>query len=85
MINQLLGMIQPLMATAAAEGAHGGGESAGAPELPNIITMLSHQYRDVPFIAFLHHWENVIFAFTVAIGLSVLSYAATKNKSLLPG
>ena len=81
MINQLLGMITPLMATAAADGA----EPTGAPELPNIITMLSHQYHGHPFIDFMHHYENVIYAYIVMIGLSVLCYAATKNKSLMPG
>lgn len=80
MLNQLPALIYPLMAV-----TEHGGEAEGAPELPNIITLLSHRLHDVPFIAFLHHWENVLFAFSVAVGLSVLSYASTRRKSLMPG
>jgi F-type H+-transporting ATPase subunit a len=60
-------------------------EPEGAPHIPNFITLLYHRLQDVPFVAFLHHWENVIFAFTVAIFLSVLSYASTRNRTLIPG
>jgi F-type H+-transporting ATPase subunit a len=82
MLNIPPALLYPLMAvTEHAAKA----EPEGAPELPNIITLLSHRLHDVPFVAFLHHWENVLFAFTVAIGLSVLSYASTRRKSLIPG
>jgi F-type H+-transporting ATPase subunit a len=82
MLNQLPALIYPLLAVT----EHGAAaEAEGAPELPNIITLLSHRLHDVPFISFLHHWENVLFAFTVAVGLSVLSYASTRRKSLMPG
>jgi F-type H+-transporting ATPase subunit a len=81
MLNQLPALIYPLLAVT----EQGAAEAEGAPELPNIITLLSHRLHDVPFIAFLHHWENVLFAFTVAVGLSVLSYASTRRKSLMPG
>ena len=81
----LLAMFYPLLAVTehAAQGAPA--EPAGAPELPNVITLLSHRFHDVPFIQFLHHWENVVFAFTVAILISVVARIATKNRSLLPG
>ncbi|HUU46932.1 MAG TPA: hypothetical protein VM118_14485, partial [Acidobacteriota bacterium] len=80
----ILGILTPLLATAP-HGGGGGSEPAGAPELPNVITLLSARYHDVPFISFLHHWENVIFAFIVAAGLSILAYFATRHKSLMPG
>jgi len=82
MLNQLPALIYPLMAVT----EHGGAaEAEGAPELPNIITILSHRLHEVPFISFLHHWENVVFAFFVATVLSFLAFASTRDKSLLPG
>jgi F-type H+-transporting ATPase subunit a len=74
-------MILPFLAMTAAKGAH----ASGAPELPNIITMLSHRYHEVPLVAFLHRWENVIFAFIVAIGLSLLARFATRRMTMVPG
>jgi len=81
MLHNLPALIYPLLAVTES----GAAEAEGAPELPNIITLLSHRLHDVPFVAFLHHWENVLFAFTVAIGLSVLSYASTRRRTLVPG
>ncbi len=82
MLNLFTALIYPLMAVT----EHGGGgEAEGAPELPNIITILSNRLHDIPFISFLHHWENVVFAFVVATGLSLLAYASTRHKSLMPG
>lgn len=82
MISTIFAMISPILATTAAGGSS---EPTGAPELPNIITMLSARYHDVPFVMFLHHWEHVIYAFTVATGLSLLAYFATRNKTMVPG
>ena len=82
MFSTIFAMISPLLATTAAGGSS---EPSGAPELPNIITLLSARYHDVPFISFMHHWENVIFAFMVATGLSLLAYFATRNKTMVPG
>lgn len=65
--------------------ASGGTEPAGAPELPNIVTILSHYFHDVPFVEFLHHWENVIYAFTVATVISLVCRMATRKRALLPG
>jgi F-type H+-transporting ATPase subunit a len=64
-----------------------GGESAssGAPELPNIITLLSARYHEIPLVAFLYRWENVIYAFVVAIGLSLLARLATRRMTMVPG
>lgn len=85
MLNQIPALIYPLLAVTEHGGEHAAAEAEGAPELPNIITILYHRLSDSPFISFLHHWENIIFAFSVAIGLSVLSYAATHKRTLVPG
>ena len=85
MLSNLSSSIYPLLAVAAGHGTEKATEAAGAPELPNIITLLSHRFHDVPFIGFLHHWENVIYAFAVATFISVLCFAATRNRTLLPG
>ncbi|MEW5874937.1 MAG: F0F1 ATP synthase subunit A [Candidatus Zixiibacteriota bacterium] len=77
--------LHPLLAVAEHGAEHAPAQPAGAPELPNIITLLSHRFHDVPFIAFLHHWENVIYAFTVAIIISIVAWAATRRRTLLPG
>jgi F-type H+-transporting ATPase subunit a len=81
----MLAMLYPLLAVTEHAPEAAKAEPAGAPELPNIITLLSHRFHDVPFIQFLHHWENVIFAFTVAIVISVVARVATRNRALLPG
>ncbi len=84
-MQSLLAILYPLLAVI----EHGEGqappEPPGAPELPNIITLLSSRFHDVAFIQFLHHWENVVFAFTVAIGISAVAFAATRRHTMLPG
>lgn len=62
----------------------GEGGDPGPPELPNIITFLSHWFHDNVIIAFLHHWENVFFAFVVGAGLSLLAYKSSRNATLIP-
>jgi F-type H+-transporting ATPase subunit a len=84
MLNQLPALIYPLLAVTEHGGEHAAAASEGAPEIPNAITIVS-QYVHGPFISFLHHYENIIFAFAVATFLSVLSYAASHNRTLIPG
>ena len=80
----LSAILYPLLAVAE-HGAEGGGAaSEGAPEIPNIITILADRFHG-PVIQFMHHWENVIFAFTVAIFISLLAYFATRRTDLMPG
>ncbi len=57
----------------------------GAPELPNFITFLYHEFGTVAFVGFLHHWENVFFSWMVAITLCVIAYLVYRKRSLLPG
>ncbi|MBI5869293.1 MAG: F0F1 ATP synthase subunit A [candidate division Zixibacteria bacterium] len=78
-------MFYPLLAVTEQVAGGEAAKPAGAPELPNVITLLSHYFHDSPFIQFLHHWENVVFAFTVAIIISIVAWAATRNRGLLPG
>ncbi len=64
--------------------AHGGshGESA-APELPNIIQMLYLSFGDT--FKSIYHWENVIFAFLVAIFICIISFRVYSRRELIPG
>jgi F-type H+-transporting ATPase subunit a len=65
------------------ESAHAAAES-GAPELPNIITVLYYHWKDVPVIRFLHHWENIVFAAIVAGIIIGFAHLATRKKELIP-
>ncbi len=57
----------------------------GLKELANFITVLNNYFHDVPFIHFLHKWENVVFSLIAGLFLIVLSFFATRNKKLIPG
>jgi F-type H+-transporting ATPase subunit a len=57
----------------------------GAPELPNFITLLYHKFSEVAVVGFMHHYENVIFSWMVAILLCVVAYMAYRKRSILPG
>ncbi|MBI4004323.1 MAG: hypothetical protein HY353_04810, partial [Candidatus Omnitrophica bacterium] len=37
------------------------------PELPNLITLLSHRWHEIPWVAWLHQWENIVFSAGVAL------------------
>ncbi|GAB4325428.1 MAG: F0F1 ATP synthase subunit A [Candidatus Zixiibacteriota bacterium] len=76
-------LLYPLLAVAEG-GGHGGDASGGTPAIPNLITLLS-RWMHGPVIEFLHHWENVVFAFFIAIVISVLAWMATRRASVMPG
>jgi len=59
--------------------AHG-----GIPELPNVITLLSSRWHDRPVVAWLHHWENLVFALVVAAVLSLLAWRYARKPALIP-
>lgn len=61
-----------------------GHASSGVPELPNFITLLNRKFEGIPWIQFLHQWENVIFSLIVAFGISTLFYFGSKHKELVP-
>lgn len=77
-------LLYPLLAVAEHGAEHGGGEGSGAPAIPNLITLLSEWFHG-PIIQFLHHWENVVYAFFVAIVICILARMATRNATLMPG
>lgn len=56
----------------------------GLKELANWITLLNERWHDVPFVHFLHQWENVVFSLIAALFLIVFSFFATRHKSLIP-
>lgn len=56
----------------------------GAPELPNILTFVSHLFG--PQAAhFIHAYQNIIFAWLVMILLGVVAYLASRKSALIPG
>ena len=67
-------------ASQAAEAHHAG----GIPELPNLITMLSDRWHDQPVVAWLHHWENVVFAAGIALALAVIAWRHGRKPSIIP-
>lgn len=77
-------LIYPLLAQAAEHGAEGGEAASGAPVLPNLVTIIATRAHG-PLGEFLHHFENVIYAFTVAIILSALAWNSTRKRSMIPG
>jgi len=81
-MNSLLIVVFSLIQRTGGHG--GGGGEAGPPELPNIITFLSHWLHDNVIIGFLHHWENIFFAFVVASFLSVVAIVSSRKKAMVP-
>ena len=46
---------------------HGQEHAAEAiPELANWVVVLSHRFHEHPVVAWMHHWENLVFAVLVA-------------------
>ncbi len=64
----------------AAAPAHG-----GIPELPNVITVLSERWHGHPAIAWLHHWENLVFSLLVAVFLSLIAWRYARRPCTIPG
>ena len=56
----------------------------GIPELPNVITLLSNRWRDQPLVAWLHHWENVVFALIVGAVLVVVAWRYARRPTTVP-
>ena len=45
--------------------AHGAAAPAHPPEIPNLITLITHWMPEGPAKHFLHTWENALFAFVI--------------------
>jgi F-type H+-transporting ATPase subunit a len=58
--------------------------SAGVKEVANWVTVLNEYFHNVPFVQFLHHWENVVFSLTAALFLIIVSFLATRKIEMIP-
>lgn len=58
--------------------------SGGAPELPNLVTVLHHYFIDTSFGEFIHTWENVIFSLVAALILILVARAASHKPQMIP-
>ena len=56
----------------------------GIPELPNLITVASHRWHDVPAVAWLHHWENLVFSLIVASSLTFVCWRYARKPAAIP-
>lgn len=53
-------------------------------ELPNLITVLNQLFPEASWTQFLHQWENVLFALSAAILISLTAIRAARNQRLVP-
>ena len=75
----------PRAAEQAVHGAHHAAQAGGGiPELPNVITLLSHAQENNPLVAWLHHWENLVFALVIGTLLCVVAWRHARRPSLIP-
>ena len=65
--------------------AHASHAQEGLKELSNWITFLSERWHGAPWADFLHRWENVVFAWIVALGLVLAAFLGTRRKKEIPG
>lgn len=65
--------------------AHAEKTQEGLKELANWITLVSEKWHGAPWADFLHHWENVVFSWTIALGLVLIAFLGTRKKSEVPG
>lgn len=65
--------------------AHAEKAEQGLKELANWITLVSEKWHGAPWADFLHHWENVVFAWTIALGLIVIAFLGTRKTRPIPG
>ena len=55
------------------------------PELPNLVTIAANHFKGTPVSEFLRAWENPIFSLMIIAIISLLAYAASRKRSLVPG
>ena len=63
---------------------HAAEHADSIPEIPNFITLLAHRFHGHPLIAWLHHWENLVFALVVAGALSAIAWRFGRRPRLIP-
>ena len=64
--------------------AHHAAPHSDIPELSNIISMLGERWHDQPVVAFLHHWENLVFSLAVAGLLIWITWRYARKPSIIP-
>lgn len=69
---------------AASEHAATSAHAGGIPELPNFVTLLSERWQAHPVVAFLHHWENLVFSLVVALGLCWVAWRYARKPATIP-
>lgn len=53
----------------------------GTPDIPNILTFLSHYFFDP---VWLKNWENIIFSLFIALLISSIFFLGSRKKKLIP-
>ncbi len=78
-------VVQHATHLAKAAAAHATAHAESVPELPNLITVLSSRWHEHPLVAWLHHWENIVFASLVAIVLCAIAWRFARRPADMPG
>ena len=70
---------------AARHASEGASTHGGIPELPNAITLLSSsRWHESQVVAWLHHWENLVFSLIVAASLSLIAWRYARKPLPIP-
>lgn len=56
----------------------------GVPEIPNILTFVSRYFAGSPLSSFITHWSDIIFSLFTAVLISVVFYAGSRQKEMIP-
>ena len=65
--------------------SHAEQSEEGLKELANWITLATEKAHGAGWAHFLHHWENVIFSWTIALGIALFAFLGTRGKKDVPG
>jgi F-type H+-transporting ATPase subunit a len=63
----------------------GGGGHEGRPEIANLITLLNTIFHGKGLVAFLLHYQAVIYAWLVVGIIALLAYLSSRDRKLVPG
>ena len=76
--------VERAVAQTVQHGAEAAAAHGGIPELPNLLTVLSQRWQEQPLLAWLHHWENLVFALVVGVGLCLAAWRYGRRPSIIP-
>lgn len=65
--------------------AHAEKAQESLKEVSNWVTLISEKWHGAPWADFLHRWENVVFAWSLALLLVALAFFGARRKSEVPG